>query len=91
MENITMNPMTIPSCWQLALSACDQATFALATLEVQGIAVRPMTDVARATFAFDAVAATDVKRERAATGTDHDGTINAAVAVPGIAAWSPPN
>lgn len=47
MENITMNPMTTPSCWQLALSADAQATFALATFTVQGAAVRPVADVKR--------------------------------------------
>lgn len=88
MENITMNPMTIPSCWQLALSSLDQATSVLATLAVQGIAVRPVTNAAPVAFAAGAaVVATDVKRDRAA-GTDHDGTT---VAIPGLPAWSPPN
>lgn len=58
MENITMNPMTIPSVWQLALTADDQATFALAAFPVQGAAVRPVMDV---------------KRDRVAAATGHAG------------------
>ena len=92
MENMT-NPVfpVMTSAWQPTLSATlGCATSALATLEVQGIAVRPAT-VATAFAPFAgaplALASTAAKRERIA-GTDHRGA-NAAY-VPGLPAWSPP-
>lgn len=77
--------------WQLPLSVSATpgcAVSALATLEVQGIAVRPIAAFA----AFAGVVAdvatdlTAVKRDRA--GMDHARI--AAVYVPGSLAWSPP-
>jgi len=99
MENITMNPTitaTITSAWQLPLSAtagCAMgvrttgAPAALATLEVQGIAVRPAA-FATAAAPCAAVTADATKRQRGLAGTRHSGT-NAAY-VWGSPAWSPP-
>ncbi|MDQ6524418.1 hypothetical protein RB608_12435 [Nocardioides sp. LHD-245] len=95
MENMTMNPVfpVMTSAWQPTLSATlGCAASALATVQVQGSAVRPATaptTVAPFAGAPFAVVATDVaKRERAIAGTDHRG-INAA-RLPGLHAWSPP-
>lgn len=95
MENITMIPMTDVNVWQISLTALDCATSALATLEVQGIAVRPAAPASAAFAPFaagDAALATDVtavKRERALTGNGHRGITSAVV--PGSPAWSHPN
>ena len=95
MENITMIPMTDVNVWQISLTALDCATSALATLEVQGIAVRPAapTSAAFAPFAAGEAALADdvtaVKRERALTGMGHRG--NTTAYVPGSPAWSHPN
>lgn len=95
-KNIVMIPMTDENVWQLALSALDCATSALATLEVQGFAVRPSTADAAA---FAPIAANggelaqadgpSVKRERGTTGIGHRGAI--AAHVPGPPAWSHPS
>ena len=84
----------IVTSWQLPLSLSATrgcAASALATLEVQGIAVRPTAPKAAFAACAGVVAdvATDltaVKRDRA--GMDH--TRIAAVYVPGSLAWSPP-
>lgn len=94
MKNITMIPMTDSSAWQLSLLALDCATSALATLEVQGIVVRPTApNAAFATFAAAgsavAIEPTAVKRDRAHTGRGYRGVV--AVNAPGPSAWSPPN
>lgn len=94
MKNITMIPMTDTSAWQLSLLALDCATSALATLEVQGIVVRPTApNAAFVPFAAagSAVAGepTAVKRDRANTGKGYRGVIAAHVLGP--SAWSPPN
>lgn len=94
MKNIAYIPMTNPSTWQLSLLALDCAASALATLEVQGVDVRPTTS--NAAFAPFAVAGsvvaselTAVKRDRAHVGMAKRGVI--ATAAPGSSAWSPPN
>ena len=95
MENITMIPMTDVNVWQISLSAVGCATSALATLEVQGISVRPAAPASAAFAPFaagDAALAIDVtavKRERALTGMGHRG--NTTADVPGSPAWSHPN
>lgn len=87
MKNIVMIPMTDVNVEQLALSALACATSALATLEVQGSAVRPSTAAAAVYAPFAAkggdVATADgpfVKRER-----------GIAAHVPGPPAWSHPS
>lgn len=93
MNNIVMIPMTDVNVEQLALSALACATSALATLEVQGIAVRPSTTPAAAAFAPFAATGGDValadalfvKRER---GTSGKGQRGIAAHVPGPPAWS---
>jgi hypothetical protein len=85
----------IVTSWQLSLAPSATrgcAASALATLEVQGVAVRPSApNAAFAPFAgVVADVATDltaVKRNRAGMGH----TRIDAVYVPGSPAWSPPN
>jgi hypothetical protein len=95
MENITMIPMSDVNVWQISLTALDCATSALATLEVQGVDVRPAVPASAAFAPFAAgVAAevidpTAVKRERALTGKGQRGNTSAHVL--GSPAWSHPN
>ncbi len=95
MNNIVMIPMTDENVWQLSLSALACATSALATLEVQGIAVRPSTADAAALAPIAAISGDaaqadgpTVKRERATSGKGQRGF---AAHVPGPPAWSHPS
>ena len=89
METMTMYPFSTAnsSAWQLSLSALGCATSALATLQVQGIAMRPAT--IPTVFAPFALVATDAApRKRAITAKAVRGSD--AAHVPGLPAWSPP-
>ena len=95
MENITVTSWQLPLASGLSASATrGRAASALATLEVQGIAARPLApnaalvaSAACAEVAFDGTAVTTAKRDRN-TGMGHTGIT--AVYVPGSLAWSPP-